>query len=229
MRTPADVREPSGRAAAPPLPLRPPPALISPLYHVAKRTVDIVGAAGALLMLLPLLLAVAVAIRLESRGPVLYSQFRLGEHGIPFRFYKFRSMVVDADRQRQALADRNEVTGPVFKMRVDPRITRVGRLIRKLSIDEMPQLWHVLRGQMSLVGPRPPIPEEVEHYEPWQRERLAVKPGLTCIWQISGRSDIPFERWVELDIQYVRTRHFWLDMRLLLLTIPAVLTGRGAY
>jgi lipopolysaccharide/colanic/teichoic acid biosynthesis glycosyltransferase len=207
----------------------PPRPLIGPAYRCAKRTVDILGSALALLMLLPLMLAVAVAVRLESRGPIFFWQYRLGEHGIPFRFYKFRSMVVEAPQLREQLDETNEVSGPVFKMRRDPRLTRVGRLIRRASIDELPQLWHVLTGRMTLVGPRPPIPEEVEHYEPWQRERLAAKPGLTCIWQVSGRSNIPFERWVELDIKYVRTRHFWLDMKLLWLTIPAILTGRGAY
>jgi len=123
----------------------------------------------------------------------------------------------------------NEQRGPIFKIRHDPRITKVGRYLRKLSLDELPQLWHVLMGQMTLVGPRPPIPEEVAEYEAWQRERLSVVPGLTCTWQVSGRSHIPFERWVELDIEYVRTRSLWLDLKILLLTVPAVVTGRGAY
>jgi lipopolysaccharide/colanic/teichoic acid biosynthesis glycosyltransferase len=214
-------------AAAPAiLPVR---ALVSPGYLYAKRVLDVVGASVGLVFLLPLILPAALAIWIESRGPIFYFQERLGENGVPFRMVKLRSMVVDADRARCDLQDQNEASGPVFKIRQDPRMTRVGRLIRKASIDELPQLWHVLTGQMSLVGPRPPIPEEVAHYQPWQRERLAARPGLTCIWQVSGRSDIPFEDWVELDIRYVRTRSFWLDLRLLLLTIPAVLTGRGAY
>ncbi|MEN6549816.1 MAG: sugar transferase [Armatimonadia bacterium] len=206
-----------------------PRTMVSRSYQVAKRALDVVGASLALLVLgLPMLL-VAIAIRLESRGPALFFQWRLGENGIPFRFCKFRSMVANAEEERANLERQNEAEGPIFKIRRDPRITRVGRWLRRTSFDETPQLFHVLSGQMSLVGPRPPLLEEVEGYEPWQRERLAVRPGLTCIWQVSGRSDIPFERWVELDIVYVRNRSFWLDLKILLLTIPAVLTGRGAY
>ena len=209
--------------------LLPPRAAVSRGYTVAKRLMDVVGAAVALLLLgIPMLL-VALAIKLESRGPVLFWQYRLGEHGLPFKFYKFRSMVVDAETARAQLEAVNEASGPIFKIRQDPRMTRVGRFIRRASLDELPQLCHVLAGQMSLVGPRPPLPEEVESYEPWQRERLAVRPGLTCIWQVSGRSDIPFERWVELDIEYVRRRSLLLDLKILLQTLPAVLSGRGAY
>ena len=198
-------------------------------YLAAKRLVDILGATAALVIAGPIMLIAAIAIRIDSPGPIFFWQYRLGQHGIPFRFYKFRSMSVNAPSVRDSLADMNEATGPVFKIRRDPRVTRVGRLIRKYSVDELPQLFHVLTGAMSLVGPRPPIPAEVENYEPWQRERLAVKPGLTCIWQVSGRSDIGFQDWVRLDIQYVRTRNLWLDIKLLLQTIPAVITGRGAY
>ena len=190
---------------------------------------DVVGAGAALIILALPMAVIALLIKLESRGPVLFFQYRLGENGLPFKFYKFRSMVVNAESIRSDLQAVNEASGPIFKIRQDPRITRVGRWIRKSSLDEAPQLFHVLAGQMSLVGPRPPLPEEVEQYEPWQRERLAVRPGLTCIWQISGRSDIPFERWVEVDIEYVRRRCLCLDLKILLLTIPAVLSGRGAY
>ena len=207
----------------------PPRTGVSRVYMVTKRVIDVIGASVALLLLgLPMAL-VALAIKLESGGPVFYRQTRLGENGLPFRFLKFRSMVANAESIRADLEAVNEASGPVFKIRRDPRITPVGRWIRKTSLDETPQLFHVLMGQMSLVGPRPPLPEEVENYEPWQRERLAVRPGLTCIWQISGRSDIPFERWVELDIEYVRRRSLLLDLKILLLTIPAVLSGRGAY
>lgn len=199
------------------------------VYRWAKRTLDVVGAMVALLLLTPLMLLVALAIKLESRGPVFFCQWRLGQGGIPFRFYKFRSMTVGAEQVRGELELCNEVSGPVFKMRQDPRTTRVGRFIRRASIDELPQLWNVLRGDMSLVGPRPPLPEEVAGYEPWQRERLAIRPGLTCIWQVSGRSDVPFDDWVRMDIEYVRNRNFWLDLKLLALTVPAVLSGRGAY
>ena len=207
----------------------PPTVMACRAYAIAKRVIDLAGALVALVFLGPLMLLTAVLIKLESRGPVLFWQYRLGEHGIPFRFYKFRSMVPDAEQARCDLLDSNEAEGPIFKIRCDPRVTRVGRWIRKTSLDETPQLLHVLQGKMSLVGPRPPLPEEVEGYEPWQRERLAVRPGLTCIWQISGRSDIPFERWVELDIIYVRSRSLLLDLKILALTPWAVISGRGAY
>ena len=206
-----------------------PPRAASLGYLALKRLMDIVGASSALLIAAPAMLLSAFAIKLDSRGPVFFWQYRLGENGKPFRFYKFRSMSVDAPNMRDSLSSLNETTGPVFKIRRDPRITRVGRWIRKFSIDELPQLFHVLAGTMSLVGPRPPIPAEVENYEPWQRERLAVKPGLTCTWQVAGRSDIGFEDWVRLDIEYVRARNLWLDIKLLAMTIPAVITGRGAY
>jgi lipopolysaccharide/colanic/teichoic acid biosynthesis glycosyltransferase len=231
--TSADVATPSGvpAAAAPAVAPAavPPAAAVSRAYMIAKRLIDIIGALGALAFLALPMALVAALIKLESRGPVFFAQPRIGEGGVPFQFIKFRSMVVDAERIRADLQSENEVTGPVFKIRRDPRITRVGRLIRRTSLDETPQLFHVLTGKMSLVGPRPPLPEEVANYEPWQLERLAVRPGLTCIWQISGRSDIPFERWVELDIEYVRRRNLWLDLKILFLTVPAVLSGRGAY
>jgi lipopolysaccharide/colanic/teichoic acid biosynthesis glycosyltransferase len=198
-------------------------------YLLAKRLLDILVSGLALLLLMPLFLIVAIAIKLDSSGPVLFWQYRLGKDGRPFRFYKFRSMSAAATDLRASIAQMNEATGPVFKIRRDPRVTRVGRFLRKYSIDELPQLAHVLGGSMSLVGPRPPIPHEVEQYEVWHRERQAVKPGLTCIWQVSGRSDLSFEEWIRLDVEYVRSRNFWLDLKLLLLTIPAVITGRGAY
>lgn len=201
----------------------------SRLYPVAKRVIDIAGASAALVIAAPLMLAVAVAIKLESPGPVLFRQTRVGRNGRPFMFLKFRSMQSDAPLLRMALNGRNETTGPVFKIRADPRVTRIGRFVRKYSLDELPQLWHVLSGGMSLVGPRPPLLEEVVRYEPWQTERLAVTPGLTCTWQVSGRSNIPFDRWVEMDIAYIRHRSLLLDLQLLLRTVPAVITGRGAY
>jgi exopolysaccharide biosynthesis polyprenyl glycosylphosphotransferase len=198
-------------------------------YDVVKRIIDVIVAFCGLVLAAPVLLVAAIAVKLDSPGPVLYRQPRLGKDGRPFVMLKLRSMTQDATQLQAALAHANEAIGPVFKIRSDPRITRVGRFIRKTSIDELPQLWHVLLGDMSLVGPRPPIPEEVARYEPWQRERLAVKPGLTCTWQVSGRSDIPFERWVQMDIDYIRHRNLWLDLKILLQTIPAVLSGRGAY
>jgi exopolysaccharide biosynthesis polyprenyl glycosylphosphotransferase len=198
-------------------------------YEVTKRLGDIVGSSLALLVSAPVLLAAALAVKMDSPGPVFFRQLRLGRNGRPFTMLKLRSMTVDAHLRQADLASANHMDGPVFKIRTDPRVTRVGRWLRKASVDELPQLWHVLSGDMSLVGPRPPVPEEVDRYAPWQRERLAVRPGLTCTWQVSGRSDIPFDRWVQLDIEYVRHRSLALDLKLLLMTIPAVLTGRGAY
>jgi len=200
-----------------------------PAYRIAKRAIDIIGASLALLMALPLMIVTAIVIKLESAGAVFFHHTRLGQGGEPFEFYKFRSMCQEAVVLRAALEGMNEVSGPVFKIRKDPRVTAVGRFLRKMSVDELPQLWHVLSGRMSLVGPRPPVPDEVSRYEPWMLQRLAVKPGLTCIWQVSGRSDIGFDEWMRLDVEYVRNRSLWLDLKILARTIPAVLTGRGAY
>jgi exopolysaccharide biosynthesis polyprenyl glycosylphosphotransferase len=194
-----------------------------------KRSLDVLGAALGLLALAPLFAAVAVAVKLESRGPVFFRQSRVGRHGRPFGMFKFRSMVVDAEARRAALEAQNEhKRGPVFKITHDPRITRVGRWIRRTSIDELPQLWNVLRGEMSLVGPRPPIPAEVQKYDAWQRRRLSVTPGLTGLWQVSGRNNVDFDEWMRLDLRYIDTWSFALDLRLLGRTIPVVLTGKGA-
>jgi len=195
----------------------------------AKRTLDIGVAGGLLLLLLPLWLAIAALIRLDG-GPALYWQSRVGRWGREFRFPKFRSMVVDSDRLRVQLESTNEHggNGVTFKLENDPRITRVGRWLRRTSLDEMPQLWCVLTGDMSLVGPRPALPAEVARYTVAQRRRLEATPGLTCIWQVSGRSQIPFEGQLVMDLEYIRTRSFRLDLVLLLKTIPAVLVGRGA-
>ena len=194
-----------------------------------KRLLDIVGAAFALVVGLPLLAILAALILIESRGPVLYRSVRIGRGGRPFVFYKLRSMVKDADRRRDQLSHLNEADGPVFKIARDPRITRIGRFIRTTSLDEIPQFWNVLKGDMSLVGPRPPIPEEVAQYEPWQLRRLDVRPGITCLWQISGRSRLGFEEWMRLDLQYIKRQSFLLDLRILIRTIPAVLSREGAY
>jgi len=194
-----------------------------------KRVFDVVSAGAGLLVLAPFLAAVAVAIKAGSRGPVFFRQQRVGMHGRPFGMLKFRSMVVDAEARRAALEAQNEHReGPVFKITHDPRITRVGRFIRKFSIDELPQLWNVLRGEMSLVGPRPPIPAEVVKYDAWQRRRLSVVPGLTGLWQVSGRNHISFDQWMRLDLQYIDNWSLRLDLALLGRTIPVVLTGRGA-
>ena len=198
--------------------------------NIAKRLFDIVVSATTLFLLSPLFLLVALLIRLDSKGPIFFSQNRVGKEGQKFRFWKFRSMDVDAEKHKTALMKLNQMSGGViFKMENDPRITRVGRFIRKLSIDELPQLWNVLKGDMSLVGPRPPLPDEVEKYTPYQYRRLKVTPGITCIWQVSGRSNIPFVQQVEMDLQYVANQSFWYDIMLLLRTIPAVLKGQGAF
>jgi exopolysaccharide biosynthesis polyprenyl glycosylphosphotransferase len=189
-----------------------------------------VALSGAILLLLaPLLAAVAVAIWLESPGPVLFRQRRVGLNGREFWLYKFRSMHRDAEARLQDLIARNEASGPVFKMRNDPRVTRVGRFIRKTSLDEFPQFWNVLRGEMSIVGPRPPLPEEVRQYKRWQRRRLSVRPGITCEWQVSGRSNVDFDRWIALDLQYIDNWSLWNDLRICARTIPAVLLARGAH
>lgn len=198
--------------------------------YALKRLIDVLASASGLFLLLPLFLGVALAIRLESPGPVLFKQTRVGRWGELFRMYKFRSMYIDAEERKNALLAQNEMSGGVlFKMKHDPRITRIGQLIRKASIDELPQLWNVLIGDMSLVGPRPPLPSEVDHYSLSDRRRLDVIPGITCIWQISGRSDIPFPQQVELDIQYIDSQSILTDLKILLKTIPAVLLGKGAY
>lgn len=198
--------------------------------YFLKRSLDIIGSLTALILLSPLLLFVIVWIKIDSRGPLIYRQIRVGLNGRHFNFYKFRSMYVDADRRRLELEKQNEsADGVIFKMKNDPRVTRAGRFIRKYSIDELPQIVNVLIGDMSLVGPRPPLPKEVDLYSLDDRKRLQVRPGLTCTWQISGRSDIPFKQQVLLDKEYIKSQSLWQDLVILLKTIPAVITGRGAY
>jgi exopolysaccharide biosynthesis polyprenyl glycosylphosphotransferase len=199
-----------------------------PVQAAIKRLFDIVASLSALALLSPLLLVVAATIRLTSRGPIFFRQQRVGRHGKPFHMLKFRSMVVNAEELKASLTAQNEQAGPVFKMRRDPRVTRVGRFIRKFSVDELPQLINVLRGEMSIVGPRPPVPSEVARYEAWQRRRLSVRPGLTCVWQVSGRNEISFEEWMYLDMQYIDHWSLAQDFQLILRTVPVVLTGHGA-
>lgn len=195
-----------------------------------KRAIDIAVAAMMLTMLSPLFLLLAVLIKLTDGGPVLFWQTRVGQWGREFPFPKFRSMRVDAEEILRKIAEQNHHGQSItFKMKRDPRVTWVGRIIRKLSIDEMPQLWCVLKGDMSLVGPRPPLPREVAQYQLSDRRRLEAVPGLTCIWQVSGRGDIPFPQQVQLDVQYIETRSLWLDLKLLWQTVPAVVLGKGAY
>jgi exopolysaccharide biosynthesis polyprenyl glycosylphosphotransferase len=197
-------------------------------YASAKRALDVAVSLTLLILLIPVLAVVAALVRLTSRGPAIFRQTRVGAGGRPFTCYKFRSMCVDAENRRDKLLHLNEASGPVFKMRNDPRLTPIGKYLRKFSLDELPQLYNVLRGEMSLVGPRPPVPGEVVHYRPRDLCRLAIKPGLTCLWQIKGRSNIPFDRWVDLDLMYIESMSFWGDVSILVKTIPAVITGRGA-
>lgn len=198
-------------------------------YLIAKRAMDLLLSSLALVVLLPLLIIVSAVIFLDDpKGSPIFVQDRVGKNGKLFRFLKFRSMVVDAEERLEELQSRNEMDGPVFKIKEDPRVTRFGRFIRKTSIDELPQLVNIILGDMSLVGPRPPLPREVEQYGPYEMQRLMVKPGLTCYWQARGRNEIKFQQWMELDIKYVRHHNLWIDIKLLLMTVRSVVTGKGA-
>lgn len=189
------------------------------IYLFFKRVIDIFGSSFGLIILSPLFLIVAIAIKVEdSKGSVLFSQKRVGQYGKEFNMYKFRSMVSNAEELKAKLMEQNEMSGPMFKMKHDPRITKVGKFIRKTSIDELPQLINILKGEMSLVGPRPSLPKEVAKFESWMLKRLEVKPGLTCYWQVMGRNDIDFEDWMKLDIKYVHDRNLWLDIKLIFKT-----------
>lgn len=202
---------------------------ISPVGQYMKRLMDLIVVLVLAIPAILITLVTAVAVRLESRGPVFFVQERVGYMGRPFEMAKFRSMVVDAENKKEALREMNEADGPIFKIRNDPRLTRVGRLIRRLSLDELPQLYNVLIGEMSMVGPRPPLAEEVVQYQPWHKQRLAVKGGITGLWQVSGRSDLTFDEQCLLDIYYIENWSMALDLRILLQTIPHILFGRGAY
>jgi exopolysaccharide biosynthesis polyprenyl glycosylphosphotransferase len=194
---------------------------------LTKRILDLTTASLTLVVLSPLLLLLAVLIRLDSKGPVLFRQERVGLHGRTFKLVKFRSMVADAEARLDELRDLNEVRGCAFKLQADPRITRMGRVLRRTSLDELPQLWNVLRGQMSLVGPRPPLPAEVAGYDVWHRRRLSMKPGMTGLWQIGARRDPEFDRWVEKDLEYIDDWSLWLDLKIIARTVPAILGGEG--
>jgi exopolysaccharide biosynthesis polyprenyl glycosylphosphotransferase len=196
------------------------------LALLAKRVLDVIVAGLGLVVLSPLLVAVAIVVRLRDGPPVLFSQERVGLHGRPFRVVKFRTMTVGAEGRLADLADRNEISGPAFKVTDDPRITPTGRWLRRTSIDELPQLWNVLRGEMSLVGPRPPLPAEVQGYDLWHRRRLSMTPGITGLWQVGGRREPDFNRWVQADLEYIDRWSLWLDIKILARTIPAALEGR---
>ena len=195
-----------------------------------KRFMDIVLAVMALILGSPVFLITALLVKLTSPGPIIFSQVRVGRFGRHFKFYKFRSMYIDAEARKAELLKHNESgDGVIFKMKHDPRITPIGRFIRKFSIDELPQLFNVILGDMSLVGPRPPLPQEVRTYTLEERKRLNITPGITCLWQVSGRSELPFSRQIALDKEYIASRSVWKDFLILLKTIPAILTGRGAW
>jgi lipopolysaccharide/colanic/teichoic acid biosynthesis glycosyltransferase len=198
-------------------------------YAFAKRLFDIVFASCAITALSVPMAVVALIIKATDRGPIFFKQIRVGKGGRFFYCYKFRSMCVDAEKKKAELMHLNEASGPVFKIKADPRITPIGVYIRKLSIDELPQFFNVLKGDMSIVGPRPPIPSEVDQYGDHERKRLAIHPGITCLWQIGGRSNVTFERWVELDLEYIETMSFWGDIAIIAKTIPAVLKSSGAH
>jgi exopolysaccharide biosynthesis polyprenyl glycosylphosphotransferase len=199
------------------------------LALAAKRLLDMVVAALVLVLLAPILAAIGAAVWLEDRGPVFFRQTRVGLHGRQFQIVKFRSMVRDAEERLADLEELNEIEGHAFKLAGDPRITRTGRFLRRTSLDELPQFLNVLTGEMSIVGPRPPVPNEVRQYQRWQRRRLSVKPGITCTWQVSGRSNISFDQWMELDLEYIDHWSLWRDIQICFQTIPAVLTSRGAH
>lgn len=198
--------------------------------YFIKRLIDITASITIIILTCPIFIITAILIKIDSPGPIIFSQIRVGRWGREFQFYKFRSMVINAEEVKEKLLDKNESkAGVIFKMKEDPRITRMGKIIRKYSIDEMPQIWNVLKGDMSLVGPRPPLPQEVKQYTNEDRVRLDVIPGITCIWQVSGRSDIDFKGQVKLDEEYIRNQSFFNDIKILLKTIPVVLLGKGAY
>ena len=198
------------------------------IYEISKRAIDIIGAGSGLLLLSPVIAIVACAVKFTSKGPIFFSQKRVGKNGQLFDMYKFRSMVVNAEELKEKLANQNEMSGPMFKMKDDPRVTKVGKFIRKTSLDELPQLWNVLKGDMSLVGPRPSLPKEVKQFEEWMYKRLTVKPGLTCYWQVSGRNNIDFEDWMKLDISYVEDRNLWIDIKLIFKTVFVLFGDKNA-
>ena len=198
------------------------------LYNILKRSLDFIASLVGLIILSPVVLVVAILIKLESKGPIIFSQKRIGLNGKEFKMYKFRSMVQNAEELKEKLQKQNEMSGPMFKIKNDPRVTKVGKFIRKTSIDELPQLINVLKGDMSLVGPRPSLPKEVENFEGWMLRRLDVKPGLTCYWQVSGRNNIDFEDWMKLDIKYVEERNFLLDLKLIFKTVFVLFGDKNA-
>lgn len=197
-------------------------------YFFIKRIIDLIFSILGIILLSPIMLITAIAIKIESKGPVIFSQIRVGKDGKHFKMYKFRSMVQNAEELKEKLLSQNEMSGPMFKMKEDPRITKVGKFIRKTSIDELPQLFNVIKGDMSLVGPRPNLPKEVAQFSEYHKLKLKAKPGLTCYWQVMGRSSIGFEEWMELDIKYIRERSIWLDLKLIFRTFFVLFGDKNA-
>ena len=197
-------------------------------YFIIKRIIDIIGALCGILLLSPVMVVVGIWIKLDSKGSVFFEQNRVGQDGREFKMYKFRSMCTDAEYLLEKLQDKNEMSGPMFKIKEDPRVTKLGRFIRKTSIDELPQLFNILKGEMSLVGPRPSLPKEVAQFTSFQKQRLVAKPGLTCYWQVKGRSNVSFEEWMEMDVQYVTERNTWIDIRLIFKTVKVLFGDEGA-
>lgn len=200
----------------------------SSLYFITKRLIDVIGAALGIIILSPAFIITAIAIKLDSKGAVFFAQERVGQDEKKFNMYKFRSMCIDAEEKLAKLKSKNEMSGPMFKMKEDPRITKVGKFIRKTSVDELPQLFNVLKGEMSLVGPRPNLPREVVQFTEYQKLKLLAKPGLTCYWQVSGRNNIDFEEWMELDIKYIRERSTWRDIKLIFKTVGVLFGDENA-
>ncbi|KZL89748.1 sugar transferase [Clostridium magnum] len=200
----------------------------SKAYYFLKRTIDICGSFLGIVLLSPIMIGTIIAIKLDSHGPVFFSQPRVGKDGEIFNMYKFRSMVTDAEKLLNNIKDKNEMSGPMFKMANDPRVTKIGRFIRKTSIDELPQLFNVLKGEMSLVGPRPNLPKEVEQFNDFHRLKLLAKPGITCYWQVMGRSSIGFEEWMKLDVRYIEERSIWVDLKLIFRTVGVLFGDKNA-
>lgn len=201
---------------------------VSKGYFILKRIIDLVGSIIGIMLFSPILIILAIIIKLDSQGPVIFSQERIGLNEQKFKMHKLRSMIVNAEELKKKLEKQNEMDGPMFKMKNDPRITKIGKIIRRTSLDELPQLFNVLKGEMSLVGPRPSLPKEVEQFEAWMKKRLDVKPGLTCYWQVQGRNDIEFEEWMKLDIKYVEERSTLLDIKLILKTFLVLFGDKHA-
>ena len=197
-------------------------------YFIIKRIIDIICSLSGIILISPVMIIVAIWIRIDSKGPVIFAQNRVGRGGTQFMMYKFRSMCSGAERLLGELKDENEMSGPMFKMKDDPRITKVGKFVRRTSIDELPQLFNILKGDMSLVGPRPSLPKEVVQFTPFQKQRLIAKPGLTCYWQVRGRSDVSFKEWMEMDVEYIAERNTWVDITLIFKTVGVLFGDEGA-